>query len=136
MCFSQINSFKTCSSTDLGGVQLHTSLNDIDRGQCSVCNGATDTSSSSSFQVVHQVIVLLGRGRGEQNSTSEWLLGGHLDSSLIRCNCSSKINCVWISVLLYLVRQNDFGREAPRIWIFIRVLFFLTAASALVGPKK
>jgi hypothetical protein len=57
--------------THLGRVKLDTSLDDINRGQSSVGDGAADTTSGSSLDVVHGVVPRkVGGRRGEENGSS------------------------------------------------------------------
>jgi hypothetical protein len=55
--------------TNLGGVKLNTSLDYIDGGQCSVGNGTTDSSSSSTLEVIHEVIISFHRRGSEKNGS-------------------------------------------------------------------
>ena len=58
-------------STYLLGVELNTSLDDIDGGKGSVCDGAADSSGGSSLEEVHAIVLVevILRGRGQEDGT-------------------------------------------------------------------
>ena len=58
-------------NTYLLGVELDTSLDDIDGGKGSVCDGAADSSSGSSLEEVHSIVLVevILRGRGQEDGT-------------------------------------------------------------------
>jgi hypothetical protein len=65
--------------TYLDGVKLNTGLHHIHWGKSTVCERTTDTTSGSSFDVVHVVILgEVGWGRGEESGTGGFH-GGHTD---------------------------------------------------------
>ena len=62
--------------THLNRVKLHTCLHNIDGTQSTVGDGAADTTSSGTFQVVHHVIFRARRGRGEKDGSGKRRHGG------------------------------------------------------------
>ena len=68
---------RTCrKDTNLHGVQLHPSLNDIDRGEGPMSDRTADTTSRGTLQVVHEVILALWRMRKE-----DWIKVQHRSES-------------------------------------------------------
>lgn len=65
---------KRFNPTYLGGVQLDSGLDDVDGSKGAVCDGAADTTSCSTFQIVHGIIFVPVGGGGKENGT--WSVHG------------------------------------------------------------